>query len=652
MLGAATLGACGAKVSMGTGGSGSDAGGAAGAQLAGGRGGASEPTAGSAAGGQSSERGGSVSTGAAPSLGGKAGFPTGGTTSRGGSVGNGGVGGDSTPDFPGEPITTTTKLDLLLVVDNSIGMAVKQKLFREALDTTLRRLVNPPCVSASKSVDVAVGAACPAGTARASTPITDLHVGVISTSLGAHGGDTCTDPLADDRGQLIPSVRPAAELDSYQGLGFTKWDATGGGMPAGLADIDTFVQQVDATLAAVGTVGCGYEAQLESWYRFLIDPEPPLIVGRTTDQLTGVEGINGELLAQRNAFLRPDSAVAIALVTDENDCSIMDEGQGWLVGLQTNGGATFRFPRATSACATNPNDVCCRSCGSIDDPAGCVPITQDMSCRLPAYTAAEDHLNLRCFEQKRRFGVDLLYPVERYIQALTSPWVRRRDGGWAANPLFTEYEGKSRRPSLITFASILGVPWQDVATPNSLTGDGLEFLPAQELMRSGRWNVISKGPGNADPLDPFMIESAAPRSTTLANPITGDPIVGVESTDATANAINGHEQMNDGTDLQKACIFELPEPVVGCIGAGCWCTQATAANNRAMCQAPDGNTEPRTQYYEPVTPGGRQLSVLRGIGNSAVVASACPKLLAADHPDRGYLPALRALEARLADVVR
>jgi len=32
-------------------------------------------------------------------------------------------------------------------------------------------------------------------------------------------------------------------------------------------------------IVAAGEDGCGFEAQLEGWYRFLIDPEPPAMVG-------------------------------------------------------------------------------------------------------------------------------------------------------------------------------------------------------------------------------------------------------------------------------------------------------------------------------------------------------------------------------------
>jgi hypothetical protein len=135
------------------------------------------------------------------------------------------------------------------------------------------------------------------------------------------------------------------------------------------------------------------------------------------------------------------------------------------------------------------------------------------------------------------------------------------------------------------------------------------------------------------------------------NPITGEHIGSADSIDPRENSINGHEQRNpDNTDLQKACIFELAT-LQDCAGRGCYCRTADAPYNRAICQAPDGDTELGTQYYGSANPGLRQLEVLRGIGESAVVASACPKSAAADDPDRGYFPALRAIRTRLTQIL-
>lgn len=51
------------------------------------------------------------------------------------------------------------------------------------------------------------------------------------------------------------------------------------------------------------------------------------------------------------------------MLTDENDCSIVDGGIGWIAASRANG----EMPPATSECDSNPNDKCCRSCGLTSD---------------------------------------------------------------------------------------------------------------------------------------------------------------------------------------------------------------------------------------------------------------------------------------------
>lgn len=157
---------------------------------------------------------------------------------------------------------------------------------------------------------------------------------------------------------------------------------------AGSTDIDRAAATTVNQVTAVDEKGCGYEAQLESWYRFLVDPAP--VAGMTNDQQTSVRGAtNAVVLDQRAHFLRGDSAVMIVMLSDENDCSILDENgsQGWLVGF--NGTAdNWRMPRATSACA-KPDDPCCRPCGS-QAPAGCASDAEDPACSQPTLTRNED----------------------------------------------------------------------------------------------------------------------------------------------------------------------------------------------------------------------------------------------------------------------
>jgi hypothetical protein len=86
----------------------------------------------------------------------------------------------------------------------------------------------------------------------------------------------------------------------------------------------------------VGEDGCGWEASLKSWYRFLIDPVPygelvrVMCRNSTSQALNCVQPatdsdnrilLDDTLLARRTAFLRDGSLVAIVMLTDENDCS-------------------------------------------------------------------------------------------------------------------------------------------------------------------------------------------------------------------------------------------------------------------------------------------------------------------------------------------
>ncbi|HEY3669223.1 MAG TPA: hypothetical protein VGL19_24660, partial [Polyangiaceae bacterium] len=370
-LGTACGGTSSGGGSAGTGGSNSlaGAGGVAG-DLPGGPAGA--PSAGASAGPADGGAAGAVDIGEAGS-------------GVGGTAGAGGAG-----DFAGGPPVDigpqkqASKLDVLFVVDNSVSMADKHGVLEASLPSFVRRLVNPLCVDA-QGVPIATQPAsaveaCASGT-RELAPVSDLHLGVITTSIGGHGGTVCTVAAGgstghiDDQAQLVPSKRD--NVASFNASGFQAYDRTG---KAGAANVEDVISDLKATVAAVGEDGCGYEAPLEAMYRFLVDPDPPVSVQQNNGVSTPI-GINDTLLAQRAAFLRPDSAVAVVILSDENDCSIRDDGVGWFVG------ASSRMPRATTECDANPNDPCCRSCAQYETtpPAGCAPLSQDAVCKnVPA----------------------------------------------------------------------------------------------------------------------------------------------------------------------------------------------------------------------------------------------------------------------------
>ncbi len=566
------------------------------------------------------------------------------------------------------------KVNLLLMIDNSINMASKQSLLAQSIPSFIQRFVSPRCLddSGEPTGESSQNGNCSEGLPEFA-PIRDLHLGVISSSLGDMGGGEACPPgnEKDDKGWLMPSVRD--ELESWNDAGFLNWDPDQRDMPAGSADAERLSEAAADHVRAAGERGCGYEATLESWYRFLIDPLPPETVSKSANDLSTAGPVSETLLAQRSAFLRPDSVLAIVMLSDENDCSILDYGQGWITGLQAQG--AFFMPRATAACATDPNSACCFSCslGENNVPAGCTVPAGDMECQRGTFSLAEDHPNLRCFQQKRRFGFDLLQPTSKYVQGLTSPMIyvlrnpdQNGDGtvnprDQLPNPLYASPTGVPQRDrSMVFLAGILGVPWQDVSDQASWSASrSLRYLTYDELVAQKRWDWIL----GSSPADGLMFETNLDRTTIpipLAHPagtMVGGELAPSTSTVQLVNPINGHEsKLDDGGALQAACVFQLQQSIADCDQSvsPCDCSADDAIYNHAIC---DG----RTQTHGKAHPSTRQLEVLRGFGEltgNAVVSSICaknPLPLAGEvdsDPNFAYRPALHALADRMKAVLR
>ncbi len=613
--------------------------------------------------------------------------------------------------------SSVVRVDLLLAVDNSRSMADKQQLLALAVPDLIGAFANPPCVDAATGLPTSTPDGpldpCPAGTRRKIPPISDIHVGVISSSLGGHGSDAC-DPSGagkgsnDDKGRLLDREDPttAAKVPTYQSLGFLAWDPKQQLAPPGEADLladsaadanpTALVPGIRDLVLGAGQIGCGYEAQLESWYRFLVDPSPPASVTLDQDDKIVLNGIDNVLLQQRKAFLRPDSLLGIVMLTDENDCSIRESGQFYFAAQQkAKDGSPYHLPKARALCDTDPNNQCCFSCGQTGpkDAAGNPVCAADPSCTLPNGQVATldettDSINLRCWNQKRRFGIDFLYGTDRYQKALSSTTVTDRNGAVVANPLFADLDPSDansnvRSSNLVFLAGIVGVPWQDIARTNAKgepdlkngldmrgapTGgfksatELLEILPGKEITT---WDVILGQPDQypalpALPKDPLMIESIGPRAGS--NPITGDSLA--PPSQALGNPINGNERtIPKNDDLQYACIFPLVkvDPVTGTltpdvrdcsvIGQGGPCECQDETNDSPLCQV-GASGFPTDQVRAKAYPSLRELQVLRDIGGQGIVSSVCPAQV--DSPgeaDFGYRRALDALTERLVPAV-
>ncbi len=148
------------------------------------------------------------------------------------------------PVEPVEPRTTSTvverlaqssieRVDILLVIDNSGSMRDKQTILARAVPDLVEGLVNPACLDESGQ-KVAQPASplddCPLGSEREVDPIYDVHVGVVSTSLGGHGVlGVCDDneqTHKDDGGHLISRIDQAGgeNVPTYKDHGFLAWD--------------------------------------------------------------------------------------------------------------------------------------------------------------------------------------------------------------------------------------------------------------------------------------------------------------------------------------------------------------------------------------------------------------------------------------------
>lgn len=649
----------------------------------GGHGGSSEPTGGT--GETTGGKGGGTSA-----TGGEGGSTTatggegGGTTATGGADS---AGAGSVEPEPG--VTKTDKVDLLLVVDNSPNTSDKTLVFSQSVAQLIGQLVHPPCVDEQgQPVDeqpVSPAESCPEGTTRRLVPVNDLHVGVITSSLGGHGNpDMCEQAEQNDHGRLLDSeLRPDSSgvTSGYEGLGFLAWDARVDDdpekpNPPGTDDVTALVSGVQDLVMAAGAKGCGYEAPLEAWYRFLADPAPAADVARDDSTLTTVrQGSDEALLAQRAAFLRPDSALVIAMVSDENDCSVMDSGYAWLMSEQ-------RIYRGTEICDTDPNDPCCTYCGYQVSPPGCLPLQADPGCQRDQDTAR----NLRCWDQKRRFGVDFLYPVTRYVAALKDRLLcpdsdagdgdcRCRHAGGLGdecdpgkpmpNPIYQDLSGTGRAvrdPSLVTVISIVGVPWQDLATDDTVDApDQLRYKQGAEL----DWDLFLGDPtAGVLPEDALMWESVEPR-TGPAHPITGiEPAL--PTAEPWANPINGHEWSPISLeDLQYACIFDL-EPLLPTARdcnelneQSCDCLDSTTdlsavtTRHKPVCQAADGSYS-SVQTAAKAYPGLRHLELVRALEDQGFAASICPKVLGGVgemDPAYGYNPAFAGALEKLERVL-
>jgi hypothetical protein len=657
------------------------------------------------------------------------------------------------------------KVDLLFAIDNSASMGDKQDLLKDAVPVLVGRLLNPNCVdtdtthtctTAGDCASLGGGAQCDVNanggkgqcfvpgdngggdnqcksipnTKPEFAPVHDMHVGIVSSALGGGGSpDVCTvsgndTTHQDDHGHLLNrtwdgttegSIQNAKPLDGNGG-NFLAWLPASDPKNAGKSDPNVtkysdgqetqLVSDFQSLVTGVQQHGCGLEAQLESWYRFLVQPDPWDSVQMTSDNppRATLSGVDATLLKMRHDFLRPDSLVAIIQLTDEEDSwsdPLWLGGFGWTVRTSNfpGGPGQGAGPRGTSECdqpidvnnptTTGPNNPDCTSCafpGSTKPVSGS-PIGSDVNCNSCApgasscpqngwYTPASgsvpitaaDGLNVRYGEQymKPRYGLDPQFPIQRYVDGLRSPTVPDRDNeshdwpNWAptkncTNPLFAEDlpDGSDTSPGALCQLKP-GPRTPDLVfyaliggVPNSLLEDSSGNFKLD--LTAGDWQkIVGKDPDHFifDGIDPHMIESDAPRNG-LPGPgstynLGSDPDNGREWNTLTSTA---------AIDLQYACTFDLPQAKdcnapANAQACDCTGTAASAADGPPLCDVATRNMQVKGKAYPTI----RELRVAKGLGQQAVVASLCAKdTNPADValPTYGYNPAMQAIVNRL-----
>ena len=653
--------------------------------------------------------GGGASSGAATS-----GAATSGAASSGGASSGASAGSPKSPSVQYVVHNQVIdKIDLLFDIDNSASMGDKQAYLKSAIPDLINRFINPNCLDSTMAVTgpSTNGTCSNIGDRLEFPPVHDMHIGILSSSLGGRLGDACS-PTAgaptpfqnlpahnDDQAHLLnrsltysnngSSATEGTVPDASNGVdNFLYWfppsmlnTTAGPGTPVTAAPelLTDFAELV----GGAGVVGCGIESQLESWYRFLVQPDPysSLVVNGGKASWSGVDTT---ILQERHDFLRPDSLVAVIVLSDENDSEIDvrsfgQQGFNWMA-------TTFNPPRGTTPCNTNPGDPNCKSCTQLTNGA------TDANCSMGPYSNPNDwgmDLNLRHVHTKAKYGIDPQFPIQRYAYGLQNLTVPDRAGEYpvdsngnasssyvgtndCTNPLFADAlpdgsgpldqahlcqlpPGAQRTKDLVFYAHIGGVP-------NQL----LHFTPGDakaSTLTDADWAKILGNNSNYTPpnydysgIDPHMIESYQPRAN-LSPPGSAN----------NADPINGHEWITDSgmghilnVDREYACIFPLYDANGNPTTRDC-----TLPQNQNFCDCPHlagtvsaeqlppicDQTTQTTQTGAKAYPTIRELELARIMGTQGIVSSICPihgaDNAAHDDPLYGYRPAVAVIVDRL-----
>ncbi len=212
-------------------------------------------------------------------------------------------------------------VDIVFMIDNSGSMEAEQNNLRQNFPALIESLKNIP------------------------GGLPNVHIGVISSDVGAGGSVIQGNPACNRPGGDRGLFQAKAGCGLNEGSNFIKSLQNGT-----QNNFQGELEKVFACIAELGTLGCGFEHQLQS-VRVALAP--------------GAQPAN-------EGFLRPDAFLAVVLITDEDDCSAPPESdlfvdtsftdqQGSLrcniIGHQCDGKAppSMAFSSELTKCVATPN---------------------------------------------------------------------------------------------------------------------------------------------------------------------------------------------------------------------------------------------------------------------------------------------------------
>ena len=185
-------------------------------------------------------------------------------------------------------------VDVLFVIDNSNDMAEQHVELGRQLPAFIEALLAPPDRDGDGAGDW--------------QPADSVQLGVVTTDMGTGGFTvpTCTEPNFGDDG-ILRTVGNTGISDcaaSYPPF-----------LSARPGDDVAAVSTALRCVAVMGTGGCGFEQQLEATLK---------AVTPATSPTEFVMGTRGQADRANAGFVRPDSLLAVVLLTTEVDCSAAD----------------------------------------------------------------------------------------------------------------------------------------------------------------------------------------------------------------------------------------------------------------------------------------------------------------------------------------